>query len=80
MDRILLDLLTLCRDILSLQLRGSVALINTAGQQQIEKIAAMVEPTRAAAFAAALTEARQRIMRNVNPQYALEAALLQLVS
>ena len=75
LDRILVDLLSLYRDVLMLQLGGEAALVNIERAAQLAEYAERVSPAHALRAMDAITEARTRIDSNVNPTLALEAML-----
>lgn len=75
LDRILVDLLSLYRDVLMLQLGSGAALVNRERQAALGELAARSTPARTLAMMDAISEARERIDANVNPTLALEAML-----
>ncbi|MFC4243391.1 DNA polymerase III subunit delta' [Gryllotalpicola reticulitermitis] len=75
LDRILVDLLSLYRDVMMLQLGGEAPLVNVERVAQLGEYAARTTPARALHLMDAITEARTRIDANVNPTLALEAML-----
>ncbi|RRD35642.1 DNA polymerase III subunit delta' [Leucobacter sp. OH2974_COT-288] len=82
-DRVLLDLLTVCRDILALQLHRDTAgpeLINEAHAQQLKQLSTAVSTQKICAFATELETARGRLGRNIQPALVLEAALVSLIT
>ncbi|TPW73478.1 DNA polymerase III subunit delta' [Schumannella sp. 10F1B-5-1] len=81
-DRILLDLLSLYRDVLLLQLGldlDRAQLVNLAILDQLEQAAAACAAPQTLATLDGLAEARERIDGNVAPALALEAALITAV-
>ena len=78
-DRILVDLSSLYRDILLLQLGADVELVNLEIRGDIERAAASVSPARTLATLDAIQEARVRIDGNVQPALALEAMLVSAI-
>ncbi|MWB99113.1 DNA polymerase III subunit delta' [Agromyces seonyuensis] len=78
-DRILVDLASLYRDILLVQLGSGVDLVNEAAAGSIAKAAAQAEPTATLATLDAIATARERIEGNVTPLLALEAMLVSAV-
>lgn len=82
-DRILLDILTLCRDIIMLQ-TGSADnrqnLINTAHEIKMTQFAKNISLQKITAFAASIETARQRLGQNINQALLLEAVLLGLIT
>jgi DNA polymerase III subunit delta' len=78
-DRILVDLSSLFRDILLVQLAADVALVNREMLPAIEAAAASASPARTLATLDAIQEARTRIEGNVAPALALEAMLVSAI-
>lgn len=78
-DRILVDLLSLYRDILLLQLDAGVDPVNLAIYGDLELAAAASTPAQTLATLDAITAARTRIEGNVAPALALEAMLVSAV-
>ena len=76
LDRILVDLMSLYRDILLVQLGSGLPTINSAIQQRLDEVAAGSDPADTLAVLDALAVARRRIAANVAPALALEAALI----
>jgi DNA polymerase-3 subunit delta' len=79
LDRVFVDLLSLYRDVLTLQLASGANLINLSRKATVE---AMAKRSNAAATIAkidALTEARERIAGNVRDILALEALATELI-
>lgn len=79
LDRILVDLLSLYRDVLLQQLGVDGQLVNAAIVPQIQAAAAAAEPVATLATLDAIAEARTRIEGNIAPLLALEAALVTAV-
>jgi DNA polymerase-3 subunit delta' len=77
-DRIMVDLLSLYRDVLALQLATGSALVNADLKDQLQSLAD--ESTSAATIAklAAIATARVRIDSNVQALLALEALAVEL--
>jgi DNA polymerase-3 subunit delta' len=75
-DRIMVDLLSLYRDILLLQLGATTELINLAIFSQLTAAAAASTAKETLATMDAIATARSRIERNVSPVLALEAMLI----
>ncbi|MBX3094155.1 MAG: DNA polymerase III subunit delta' [Cryobacterium sp.] len=75
-DRILVDLLSLYRDVLLLQLDAELELVNSEIVGQLEKLAAASSPEQTLATLDAIATARRRIESNVAPALALEAMLV----
>lgn len=78
-DRILVDLQSLYRDILILQLGAGIEPINLAIHAELEQAAAQASPADTLATLDAIAEARRRIDGNVAPALALEAMLVTAV-
>lgn len=78
-DRILVDLASLFRDILLVQLAADVELVNREMLAAIEAAAASASPARTLATLDAIQEARTRIDGNVAPALALEAMLVSAI-
>jgi DNA polymerase III subunit delta' len=79
LDRILLDLLSLYRDILLLQLGAGADLVNAAVGDRLEAAAGSASAAETLATLDALAEARERLAGNVAPALAMEAALVTAV-
>ena len=75
-DRILVDLLSLYRDILLLQLGVAIEPVNLAIYSELTSAAARLDPAQTLATLDAIAAARQRIEGNVDPALALEAMLI----
>ena len=78
-DRILVDLLSLYRDILLLQLGVATEPVNLAIYPELAAAAARSTPARTLETLDAIGEARERIEGNVAPALALEAMLVSAV-
>jgi len=78
-DRILVDLASLYRDVLLVQLGADVELVNRELLPQIERAAASAAPARTLATLDAIQAARERIEGNVQPALALEAMLVSAI-
>ena len=78
-DRILVDLASLYRDVLLVQLGADVELVNRELLPQIERAAASAAPARTLATLDAIQVARERIEGNVQPALALEAMLVSAI-
>jgi DNA polymerase-3 subunit delta' len=78
-DRILVDLASLFRDILLVQLAADVELVNREMLAAIEAAATSASPARTLATLDAIQEARTRIDGNVAPALALEAMLVSAI-
>jgi DNA polymerase-3 subunit delta' len=79
LDRILVDLLSLYRDILLLQLGAGAEPVNLAIYGELEAAARASTPERTLATLDAIAVARERIEGNVAPALALEAVLVRAV-
>ncbi|MEF2978725.1 DNA polymerase III subunit delta' [Subtercola sp. YIM 133946] len=75
-DRILVDLLSLYRDVLLLQLGSQLELINLAIEARLVALADDMDAAQTLAIMDAIAAARLRISRNVTPALALEAMLI----
>ncbi|KIU03276.1 DNA polymerase III subunit delta' [Frigoribacterium sp. MEB024] len=75
-DRIMVDLLSLYRDVLLLQLGVDEQPINEAIRAQLDAAAAASNPAATLAVLDAIALARRRIEANVSPAMALEAMLV----
>jgi DNA polymerase-3 subunit delta' len=78
-DRILLDLLSLYRDVLVRQLGGGLSPVNAAWAEQIDRLAADTTPAGTLAILDAIGDARRRLPANVAPLLALEGMLVSAV-
>ncbi|RNE62623.1 DNA polymerase III subunit delta' [Cryobacterium tepidiphilum] len=78
-DRILVDLASLYRDILMVQLGREQAVINRELAREVTDAAAAATPSATLATMDAITLARQRIEANVAPALALEAMLVSAI-
>jgi DNA polymerase III subunit delta' len=79
LDRILVDLLSLYRDVLMLQLDAGLDPVNLAIYSELEVAARACTPAATLATLDAITAARTRIEGNVAPALALEAMLVTAV-
>ena len=77
-DRALLDLMGLYRDVLVLQVDGEVSLINEEMRPQLGQLAARSTTNDTGRRLQALAYARQQIEANVAPQLALESLMVEL--
>ncbi|GAB3598833.1 DNA polymerase III subunit delta' [Angustibacter peucedani] len=77
-DRSLLDLLSLYRDVLVLHADPSAELVNAEMRPDVERLAQRLTPSQAVRCMDAIRDARDRIGANVAPLLALEAMTLQL--
>ncbi len=78
-DRILLDLLSLFRDILVTQLGATVDLVNLAVADELQRAAAQSTAAQTLATLDAITVARNRIESNVSAVLALEAMMIAAI-
>jgi DNA polymerase-3 subunit delta' len=78
-DRILVDLLSLYRDVVMLQLGSNVALVNRELADRLERLSLRLSPAATLAAMDAIAVARERIDGNVAPALALEAMLASTV-
>lgn len=76
LDRIMVDLLSLFRDILLVQLGSGLELVNTEIAARVHSAAASATPAHTLATLDAISVARRRIGNNVAPALALEAMLI----
>lgn len=79
LDRILVDLLSLYRDVLLLQLGAPVEPVNAAIEDRLRAAAAACGPEATLATMDAIAAARRRIDANVAPVLALEAMLVTAI-
>ncbi len=77
-DRALLDLMGLYRDVLVLQVDGEVSLTNEEMRPQLGQLAARSTTNDTGRRLQALAYARQQIEANVAPQLALESLMVEL--
>ncbi len=75
-DRILLDLLSLYRDVLLRQLGAGLEPVNAAAADAVDEVARSTDPAATLAAIEAIAAARRRIEANVPPALALEAMLV----
>jgi len=78
-DRILVDLASLFRDVLVMQLHAGVPLVNRELEAELRAAAASARPAASLATLDAIQEARTRIEGNVQPVLALEAMLVSAI-
>jgi DNA polymerase III subunit delta' len=78
-DRILVDLASLYRDILLIQLAADVELVNRELEPAMQRAAASASPATTLATLDAIQAARERIDGNVQPALALEAMLVSAI-
>ena len=77
-DRALLDLMGLYRDVLVVQVDGDVPLINEEMRPQIGQLAARSVPNDTGRRLQAIVYCRRQIEANVTPQLALESLMVEL--
>ena len=77
-DRALVDLLSLYRDVLVVQLGSPVELVNAEMADVVERMAASASPAQTLRRMEAIGEARTRIEANVQPLLAVEALMVHL--
>jgi DNA polymerase-3 subunit delta' len=80
LDRSLLDVATVYRDILTLQLDTNEELINEHLRDQLQDVANRSSATDTLAHIDAISLARHHITSNVNPLMAVEAMMVSLIS
>ncbi len=78
LDRALLDLLSLFRDVLVVQLEAGVELVNAAERAEVDRLARAWTPEQTLRQMDALGLARERIEANVTPLLAVEALMVGL--
>jgi DNA polymerase-3 subunit delta' len=78
LDRSLVDLLSLYRDVLVVQLGAEVDLMNTAEEADIRRLAAASTPEQTIRRMDAIGETRERLAGNVAPLLAMEAMAVAL--
>ncbi len=78
-DRILVDLLSLYRDVMMLQLRSTSELVNRERSEQLELLSTRSTPADTLAAMDSIATARERIDGNVAPALALEAMLASIL-
>jgi len=78
LDRAMVDLLSLYRDVLVIQLGADVDLVNRAQEEAIRDLARSSTPEQSLHRMDAVTEARERLSENVAPLLAVEAMMIGL--
>lgn len=78
LDRAMLDLLSLYRDVLVIQLDAGVELVNVEHEESVRALAASSTPEQTVRRMDAIGEARTRIAGNVAPLLAVEAMTIAL--
>lgn len=79
LDRTLIDLTAVYRDVLSVKLDAGVELINEHLRSDLEQLASALSPEQALGCLEALNTSRTRITQNVPPQLAMEALMMALI-
>jgi DNA polymerase-3 subunit delta' len=79
LDRILVDLLSLYRDVMMLQLGSATELVNLEIVDELDALSRTSSPASTLAVMDAIATARTRIEGNVAPALALEAMLISVV-
>ena len=79
-DRYLLDIHSVLRDVLSLQLETGAALVNPGIERELRERTRVHSPETTLALLDAVGTARERVGMNVPPQLALEALLAAIVA
>jgi DNA polymerase III subunit delta' len=75
-DRVLVDLMSLYRDLLLLQLGAGIELVNESMRPQLEHVAATTTSHQSLAALDGITQARRRVEGNTPPVLAIEALLI----
>jgi DNA polymerase-3 subunit delta' len=75
-DRILVDVMGLFRDVVRVQLGVDEHLINQENGDQVRRMASARTPEQTLAAVAAIEQARERLAANVAPALVLEAMLI----
>ena len=78
LDRALVDLLSLYRDVLVVQLGAGVGLVNAELEDDVQRLARASTPEQTVRRMEAVGVARERIAANVAPLLAVEALMVQL--
>ncbi len=78
-DRALLDLLSVYRDVLVVQLGARVDLVNATERERVSRLAGVSTPVATLRRMDAIGEARTRIVTSANPLMVVEAMAVQLV-
>ncbi|TLP76924.1 DNA polymerase III subunit delta' [Nesterenkonia sphaerica] len=79
LDRTLIDLTAVYRDVLSLKLATGAELVNEHLRSELTELAEVLSPEQALGCLDALNTARVRITQNVPPALAMEALMMQLI-
>ena len=78
LDRTMIDVLSLYRDVLVVQLGAEVDLVNAESAQDVERLARSSTPEETVRKMDAIGVARDRIAANVAPLLAVEALMVEL--
>lgn len=78
-DRVLVDLLSVYRDVLIVQLSAGLAPVNAAWSAEVSALASRTRPSATLGVLEAIGDARRRLPANVPPLLALEAMLISAV-
>lgn len=78
LDRAMVDLLSLYRDVLVVQLGSDIALVNIEQGDQVRRLAAASTPEQSIRRMDAIAQARERLAGNVAPLLAMEAMAVAL--
>ena len=79
-DRVLLELMSVLRDVLSIQLGVGSALINLDLAQGSNELAGRTTPEKTLASLEAISRCREALLANAAPQIAMENMFLRMVS
>jgi DNA polymerase-3 subunit delta' len=78
LDQAMLDLLSLYRDVLMIQLRTQSELVNAEQEEYVMQVASVTTPVHTLAKLDAISIARKRLAGNVSPLLAVEAMMVAL--
>lgn len=78
-DRVLVDLLTLWRDVLIVVLEAGQPLVNAEHRSEIERRAGLISLGYALEATRSIDEARERLLKGVTPALSLEAAFAKQI-
>ena len=78
LDRAMVDMLSLFRDVLTVQLEAGVDLVNEDFSQEIHDLARSSAPAQSVHRMDSIAQARQRLAGNVDPLVTLEAMMLSM--
>jgi DNA polymerase-3 subunit delta' len=79
LDRILVDLHSVYRDVLRIQLGATDDIINLEYEEDLVRVAGSLNAADVLAISDAIATARERISRNVSPVLALESLLVTAI-